>query len=135
MRKHWLVHKASDSEKSNDKKKRPWNNKNDKSDSKKFKPGSSSESKSEQKVESKNCKVCDGTHAVHKCEKFRKMNITERKKSAREHNLCYNCLHPSHSSRDCKSDGCKRCDNKKHNSLLCSENPQNRAVNVVQQSR
>lgn len=100
-------------------------NKSDaKNDTKRFKPNSTSTSK---------CKVCKtDVHPVHKCETFRKLSLSERKKSARENELCYNCLHPSHSSKDCKSAGCKRCENKKHNSLLCPENPYNQSVNAVQ---
>lgn len=128
---------ALDSDKSNDKGKRPWP-KNGKFDAKKFKGASSEhkeEHKNEQRAERQPCKVCNENHPVHKCDKFRKMSLAERKNSAREHNLCYNCLHFSHSSRDCKSTRtCPRHPGKKHNSLLCPENPFNRSVNVVQKS-
>lgn len=80
-------------------------------------------------------KVCEkGSHPVFRCEKFRAMNLNDRKKNATEKKLCYNCLSPSHTIRECESSNCKRCD-KKHNSLLCGENPLNQAVNTVQVSK
>lgn len=103
-------------------------------DAKRPRPSTSKEHSSPPPMYNRKCKVCKGDHAVHKCSQFVKMNLTERKKSAKEHALCYNCLNPSHSSRDCRAANCKRCD-KKHNSLLCSENPFNRAVNVVTQPK
>lgn len=59
------------------------------------------------------------------------MNLPERRKQVKEKELCYNCLQTSHTSRDRKLSACKRCDTK-HNSLLCSENPLNQAINSVQ---
>ena len=60
------------------------------------------------------------------------MNLADRRKSAKEHEFCYNCLNPSHNSKECKSAWCKGCEGKKHNSLLCPENPFNRSVNALQ---
>lgn len=113
--------------------KRPSNYKHE-YDAKRSRPSTSREHKPTQRVDTRKCKVCNGEHAVHKCPQFAKMSLTDRKKSVREHELCYNCLYPSHASKDCRSSNCKRC-NKKHNSLLCSENPFNRAVHVVQQHK
>ena len=119
-----------ENKKSNDQRKRGFYEakSDERADAKRFKPNSANGDKSDRK-----CKVCkSGVHPVHKCEKFRKMSLADRRKSAREHGLCYNCLNPSHSSKECKSSTCRRCEKKKHNSLLCPENPLNQSVNVAQ---
>lgn len=115
-----------------DTRKRTSNFKSYDNDAKRSRPSTFTATKPTQKLDNRQCKVCKGNHAVHKCDKFLKLNLSDRKKCAREHELCFNCLHPSHASRECRASNCKRCD-KKHNSLLCPENPFNRSVNSVQQ--
>lgn len=100
-------------------------------DEKRSTPNNSSGPKSENKSENRACAICKENHAVHKCSTFLKLNLTERRKKVKDLELCYNCLNPSHTSKDCKASVCKRCE-KKHNSLLCPENPYNRSVNAVQ---
>lgn len=112
-----------------DNRKRASSGRDDKTDAKRPKLN---ESKSDPKGGNRACKVCKESHGVHNCPTFRKMTLNERRKCARENELCYNCLNPSHSSKDCRSAACKRCVDKKHNSLLCPENPFNRNVNSVQ---
>lgn len=63
--------------------------------------------------------------------KFKEISLPERKKVTRENELCHNCLKPFHVSKDCFGKECVRC-NKKHNSLLCPENPQNKLVSSIQ---
>lgn len=87
----------------------------------------------EKKTPSNMCQICSENHPVHKCPKFLKMNISYRKKSIREHELCMNFLKPHHVSKDCYSGACSRC-NSKHNSLLCFENPANRIVATMQKT-
>lgn len=116
--------------------KRPWFNKNEPDNKRaKFSNQSSSSantsSNSVTKAEFKPCKICNQMHSIYRCDKFRSLNLSNRRKSARENELCFNCLQSQHTSRECKMSACKRCD-KKHNSLLCPENPTNQAVNVVQ---
>lgn len=111
--------------------KRPLNFRESKFDQKRAKSFGSSERHSESKPEGKSCVVCKESHAVHKCSTFLKLNLTERRKKVKDLELCYNCLNPSHTSKECKSSVCRRCE-KKHNSLLCPENPFNRSVNNVQ---
>lgn len=79
------------------------------------------------------CKICKSTEhqALYECSDFKKRILSERRKKVSELRLCFNCLQPSHRSSQCTRGNCKRCD-KKHNSLLCPENPLNHAVNVVQ---
>lgn len=105
------------------------------SETKRFKFDKSKEQhgEGEKKFQSKVCQVCNEKHPVHKCPKFLKMNLLNRKKSIREHELCMNCLKPHHVSKDCYGGACSRC-NLKHNSLLCFENPANRIVATMQRS-
>lgn len=98
---------------------------------KQAKPNEQSTNNAGAKANTRTCKVCNGNHAVHQCTAFRNMSFTERKKCAREKELCFNCLSPFHTSKDCQSSSCRRCPGKKHNSLLCNENPLNRSVNQV----
>lgn len=116
---------------SNDNRKRASTSRDGGSAPKQSKPNVPSASNSGTKANVRSCKVCNGNHPVHQCTTFRKMNFSERKKCAKEKELCFNCLSPSHTSRDCQSSSCRRCPGKKHNSLLCNENPLNRSVNQV----
>lgn len=122
-------HSSNESKPVQENAKRPWPNKND-SDKKRFKPNTE-KSSGTKFHENDKCSVCKEIHTVFHCETFRKKNLTTRKKTARELNLCFNCLRPSHTAAECKSKPCSRC-NKKHNSLLCNENPLNHSVNAVQ---
>lgn len=77
------------------------------------------------------CKSCGEAHLLHKCPKFTKMNLQTRKKFVKEKELCRNCLKAGHMMKDCFGRACLRCD-VKHNSLLCEENPLNKAVMSLQ---
>lgn len=107
------------------------NGKSYQSDSKRFKSNHHHSHHNTVKVEKPKCACCPEDHVTRKCPKFLQLNLTKRKDKARAANLCFNCLSPSHNVRDCKAGNCTRCD-KKHNSLLCSENPNNRQLNVSQ---
>lgn len=100
-------------------------------DSKRFKAATPQSNYAAVKMENSKCAVCFEAHLTRKCPRFLQMNLHQRKDKARAANLCFNCLAPGHSLRDCKSGKCNRCD-KKHNSLLCTENPNNRQLNVSQ---
>lgn len=115
-----------------DNKKRSSFNRNDKHEHKRAKNDKISSSSTEKSVDFRLCKVCKENHPLHRCPKFVKMTLAERKKCVREHELCHNCLRPSHFSKDCFAKPCLRC-NVKHNSLLCPENPfNNKVVTTVQ---
>lgn len=90
-------------------------------------PSTGSSSKNEQKK----CVLCKDEHYLHRCQKFKNMNLSSRRKCVRDHALCYNCLRSTHMVKDCTASECRRC-NKKHNSLLCPENPNNLQVTAVQ---
>lgn len=64
------------------------------------------------------CNCCNnGNHALYRCEKFLSLSEIERLKLVQSQKLCFNCFKGEHSSKDCPSSSCKRC-NKKHNTLL-----------------
>lgn len=111
-------------------------NRNSKSyqpDHKRFKSNHTQSHQSSVKVEKLKCACCSEDHLTRKCAKFLQLNLTKRKDTARAANLCFNCLCHGHNVKDCKAGKCTRCD-KKHNSLLCTENPNNRQLMVGQVS-
>src|SRR5207249_64089 len=64
------------------------------------------------------CQVCSGNHPMYRCEQFLKLTAVEREALVRSKHSCFNCLSPSHQSKDCNSKHhCKKC-NKRHNTLL-----------------
>lgn len=100
-------------------------------DSKRFKSNHTQSHHSAPKAESTTCACCSDDHVTRKCPKFLQLNLTKRKDEARAANLCFNCLSPGHNVKECKVGKCTRCE-KKHNSLLCPENPNNRHLTVGQ---
>lgn len=59
------------------------------------------ESKGE-KRDYKKCRVCTELHPVIHCATFKGIEtITERRSVANKHELCYNCLRPYHSAKEC----------------------------------
>lgn len=105
------------------------NKKNYQRDSKRSKPNLSGGNQVAVKLEKHVCAACGEYHFTRKCQQFLKLSLTKKKEKAQKAKLCYNCLNYGHTSRDCKQGVCNRCE-RKHNSLLCPENPQNRQVNT-----
>ena len=65
------------------------------------------------------CALKDGKHPIWKCEKFKKMNVEERGRKAKELKLCFKCLSDAHQLRNCSG---RLCDvsgcGKPHHRLL-----------------
>ena len=65
------------------------------------------------------CVLKDGKHLIWKCEKFKKMNVEERRQKAKELKLCFKCLSDLHQMRNCSG---RLCDvsgcGKPHHRLL-----------------
>lgn len=114
----------------NAERKRPQTGQGNQANNKRFKSTSNS-SPAAVKTEPQQCAACSEKHLTRKCPEFIKLNLTNRKDKVHQANLCYNCLGHGHTIKDCKAGKCNRCD-KKHNSLLCAENPNNRNVNADQ---
>lgn len=71
-----------------------------------------------------NCPNCKGTHPLFRCQSFRDLSIEDRMNTARQAQLCFNCLRHDHRSVDCKSfSTCKTC-GKHHHTLLHSDRRQ-----------
>lgn len=67
-----------------------------------------------------NCKMseCKEKHSIRICPIFLKLDIKERIETARQTNLCLNCLAPGHKTATCSSENrCLTC-GKKHHTLL-----------------
>ena len=66
------------------------------------------------------CVACNETHFLWRCTKFKQKTPTERAKLVAESKLCFSCLQPDHSFRNCSrslkcsKEGC----NSSHNTLL-----------------
>lgn len=66
----------------------------------------------------KACTVCNKSHHLYLCDKFRALSITDREKEVRKLGLCFNCLSSSnHKVKNCGAGSCKLC-GKRHNTLL-----------------
>ena len=58
------------------------------------------------KPKNSECLFKDGQHAIWICEKIKSMKLSERRKHLQKFRLCFNCLRPGHSSKDCKNRTC-----------------------------
>ncbi len=65
------------------------------------------------------CPICkNGSHPTYHCRKFKEAAVSQRLNWVRQHKLCNNCLHHSHTAADCTSTyKCRHCE-EKHNYLL-----------------
>ncbi|XP_049316348.1 uncharacterized protein LOC105224248 isoform X2 [Bactrocera dorsalis] len=64
------------------------------------------------------CELCKRGHKLKTCEKFKKLNINERKNFVRSKRLCTNCLSHTHNLKNCKSKfNCLYC-HKRHHTML-----------------
>ena len=56
------------------------------------------------------CAVCKGRHPLYVCTRFKAMPRDQMASIVRDNNLCFNCLHPGHSTRQCASSHrCQKC--------------------------
>lgn len=66
------------------------------------------------------CNKCKGDHLIYYCPEF--LNITDAKQREAEAvklGLCLNCLRTGHEVAKCQAEGCRACQDAKHNRLLC----------------
>lgn len=71
-----------------------------------------------------NCPVCEASHAVEKCDAFKKLNVESRYSKARQVGLCFSCLKKGHRTPNCKANVvCSSC-SKKHHILMHPEERQ-----------
>lgn len=68
------------------------------------------------------CLVCNGEHLIYYCKTFLAMSPSDRFNLIVKNRYCINCLRSGHLAPQCKSIGCKICNNK-HNSLLHFDKP------------
>lgn len=80
-------------------------------------------SNSDNRHQSSYCVFCQqANHKIYGCEKYKKLNLTEKRSFVNNKNLCYNCLGSNHSRNECKSSGCLLCSQRHHTSLHDSRN-------------
>lgn len=62
--------------------------------------------KNEQKPSKGNFKMCffckDSKHKIHNCPKFVAKSLDETRKYVKDNKLCYGCMKPGHSAKDCR---------------------------------
>ena len=78
------------------------------------------------------CPFKDGQHPIWTCEKFKSMNVNERRERVQKFRLFFNCLKPGHMSKDCRSRTCSvpSC-GRRHNRLLHSDLPKKKSTKNV----
>ncbi|XP_071651729.1 uncharacterized protein [Temnothorax longispinosus] len=63
-------------------------------------------------AKNKKCALCDGSHLLPYCGKFKGMNVAQRSDKVKEFGLCLNCMRTGHRANACTTD--KRC-------LVCAD--------------
>ena len=64
------------------------------------------------------CNFCNNpSHLIYNCPEFLTLRINQRINEIKKLRLCLNCLNQNHSSSECTSGHCRKC-NKKHSTLL-----------------
>lgn len=65
------------------------------------------------------CPCCNkGNHPLYKCFKFKRMNVSDRVKLAKDSKLCFNCLTHFHITAECSSSfSCRIC-GQRHNTMV-----------------
>ena len=76
---------------------------------------------SKQQTSKEVCSICKGSHALYMCLKFKSLPVAERAKTARDKNLCLNCLNHDRSRKCTSNYTCRTC-NKSHHTLLHDDN-------------
>ena len=67
------------------------------------------------------CAYCTDNHYSNECERV--VSIDKRKDIVKRDHLCFNCLRPNHTSKDCQAKGrCRLC-KLKHHTSLCQRTP------------
>ncbi len=78
------------------------------------------------------CPLCDGTHPLNRCFKFRDFNITDKKRFLMDQKRCFLCFAVGHMAQSCHVEfRCRDCGARHHTSLHVSDNPQQKTVLVA----
>lgn len=77
------------------------------------------------------CILCTGDHHIQNCSKFLELSPQQRSEKIRSFKICLNCFRPNHFIKECKADGCKKCQ-ARHNTLLHFE--KNNSVEISRPS-
>ena len=78
------------------------------------------------------CLLCQESHSLYNCEKFRALTVENRINEVRKLRFCFKCLTPHHQNRQCYARSCSKC-RKKHNVLLHLEGDKFQAKNESEQ--
>lgn len=84
---------------------------------------------SNQYIGNQPCPLCNGNHALSKCNQFLKNTAEERSEIIRNKSLCFRCFRGGHLSAQCPSkSSCEEC-GKRHNTLLHGAKPRSKTNN------
>lgn len=85
---------------------------------------------------SASCPICSEQHYLRACPTFLRMSIGDRRDAVKKDKICFNCLVPGHYISECKNRmKCRTC-NKRHHTLLHSDDttaPQHNSTPATQQ--
>jgi len=81
---------------------------------------------------SHNCRKCNGSHHISRCNSFKELSVSKRYNLVRLLSLCVNCMSDGHWARDCTASGCAECGNKHHSLLHSPEQTNKKTTNSVQ---
>lgn len=83
-------------------------------------------------LESQLCPKCSSDHQIYQCESFKASSVADRRELVQKSKLCFNCLRPSHSVKNCSSKtSCKNSGcNQRHHTLLCQHGDSQEATSV-----
>jgi hypothetical protein len=88
-------------------------------------PRESDNQQATQKYLTRKCVICQDTHDLFNCSRFKAMSVDERIHIAKSNKLCFNCLKPNHTAEKCRANrtcsiqGCT----KKHTKFLHKSTP------------
>ena len=64
------------------------------------------------------CPACQGSHSIYTCNKFKGLDVDQRRALASSCGLCFNCLRSGHGAKECPSKStCHDCNGRHHTSL------------------
>lgn len=66
------------------------------------------------------CPYCGSDHSIYRCQQFRSLTVTDRKKFVGSSGICHNCLGTQHRVAQCRSQVCCLNCGMRHHTLLHS---------------
>lgn len=68
------------------------------------------------------CSKCNGDHILARCDDFKKLSLSEKRKHVKDKNICFKCLRHDKSKKCSSKKSCATCSKTGHHSLLHDDN-------------